>query len=89
VPELVDLGTQYLRTLRADVALLVVQLQLTDYALRVVGVGERRHALLHRAALGPAGEPLFLQVKEAERSVVQTYGGMPPAAAGHPRSRPR
>ena len=29
--------------------------------------------------LGPAGEPLFLQVKEAERSVIQTYGGIPAA----------
>ena len=29
---------------------------------------------------GPAGEPLFLQAKEAEPSVVQTYGRMPPAA---------
>ena len=79
VPELVDLGTQYLRTLRADVALLVVQLRLTDYALRVVGVGSVGTRCYIVLLLGPAGEPLFLQVKEAERSVVQTYGGMPPA----------
>ena len=29
--------------------------------------------------LGPAGEPLFLQVKEAEASVIQTFGGIPAA----------
>jgi uncharacterized protein (DUF2252 family) len=80
MPELVDLGTQYLKTLRADVAVLLAQLQPTDYALRVVGVGSVGTRCYIVLLLGPAGEPLFLQVKEAERSVVQTYGRIPPAA---------
>ena len=79
IPELADLGRQYLRTLRPDVALLLVQMRATDYALRVVGVGSVGTRCYIVLLLGPAGEPLFLQVKEAEQSVIQTYGGIAPA----------
>jgi uncharacterized protein (DUF2252 family) len=79
IPELVDMDLQYLRSLRADVALLVAQLRPTDYALRVVGVGSVGTRCYIVLLLGPAGEPLFLQVKEAEASVVQTFGGIPAA----------
>jgi uncharacterized protein (DUF2252 family) len=44
--------------------------------LRIVGVGSvgtRCHVAL---LLGPASEPLFLQVKEAPPSVLATYGGL-------------
>lgn len=77
--ELSELWTAYRSTLRADVAALSSQFRLTDYVLRVVGVGSvgtRSYVSLFQ---GPAGEPLFLQVKEAERSVIQTYGRIPPA----------
>lgn len=77
--ELSELWTAYRSTLRADVAVLSSQFRLADYVLRVVGVGSvgtRSYVSLFQ---GPAGEPLFLQVKEAERSVIQTYGRIPPA----------
>jgi uncharacterized protein (DUF2252 family) len=81
---------QYRNTLRADAALLLAQFTLVDYALRVVGVGSvgtRCYLLLF---IGPSGEPLFLQVKEAGPSVLERYGGhrcrlerLPPVDHGH------
>lgn len=82
---------QYRSTLRADVALLLSQFRVVDYILRIVGVGSvgtRCYVILLQ---GPAGEPLFLQAKEAPPSVLQTYGGqerilpdvIPPAVRGH------
>ena len=77
---------RYRGTLREDVAQLLAQFELVDYVLRVVGVGSvgtRCYVLL---LLGPAGEPLFLQAKEAQASVLTTYGGMPAVVAGHPHA---
>lgn len=68
---------RYLATLRADTALLLSQFTLTDYVLRVVGVGSvgtRCYVLLLQ---GPTGEPLFIQAKEAQHSVLVTHGGLP------------
>ena len=68
---------QYRGTLREDTALLLSQYRLVDYALRIVGVGSvgtRCWVLLFE---GPAGEPLFLQAKEAGESVLATYGRVP------------
>jgi uncharacterized protein (DUF2252 family) len=68
---------QYRSTLRADTALLLSQFTLVDYVLRVVGVGSvgtRCYVLLLQ---GPAGEPLFIQAKEAPASVIETYGRIP------------
>lgn len=73
-----DLWRQYRHTANVDVSVLLEQFDLVDVAMRVVGVGSvgtRCHILL---ALGPADEPLFLQVKEAAPSALVTYGGMPP-----------
>lgn len=72
-----ELIADYRLTARADVAFLLDQFELTDIAFRVVGVGSVGtlcYILLFR---GPAGEPLFLQVKEAMPSVLETYGGIP------------
>jgi uncharacterized protein (DUF2252 family) len=82
---------QYRHTLRADVALLLSQFTFKDYILRIVGVGSvgtRCYVLLFE---GPAGEPLFLQAKEAPASVLETYGkrtpslpeAIPPVNRGH------
>jgi len=79
VEELIPLFEAYREPLRADVRLLLSQFELVDFVLRVVGVGSvgtRCYILLLE---GPAGEPLVLQVKEASRSVLATYGGMPDA----------
>ncbi len=75
--EAVDTWTEYRHNARVDVAALLEQFELVDGALRIVGVGSvgtRCHILL---LIGPAGEPLVLQAKEAQRSVLVTHGGMP------------
>ncbi len=67
---------QYLRSVRGDIALLLSQFQLADVVLRVVGVGSVGTRCYIALLLGQAGEPLFLQVKEAMPSVLETHGGI-------------
>lgn len=79
-PEIMDFGAiddlvgRYRATLRPDTSLLLGQYRLVDYARQIVGVGSvgtRCWILLFE---GPDGEPLFLQAKEAGRSVLETHG---------------
>jgi uncharacterized protein (DUF2252 family) len=72
-----DMTEQYLRTARADIALLVSQFTLEDVVLRVVGVGSVGTHCYLALFEGPSRVPLFLQVKEALPSVLETYGGQP------------
>ena len=75
--DLRGLISQYQTTMRPDTALLLAQFTLADFILRVVGVGSvgtRCYVLL---LIGPTGEPLFLQAKEAPPSVLETYGREP------------
>jgi uncharacterized protein (DUF2252 family) len=72
-----DLVRDYIASVRTDVALLMSHFDLVDVAVRVVGVGSvgtRCYILLFA---GPSGEPLFLQVKEAQQSVLETHGRIP------------
>jgi uncharacterized protein (DUF2252 family) len=65
---------EYLTSVPADIAVVLSHFQLTDIALRVVGVGSvgtRSYLLI---LTGPDGTPLILQVKEANRSVLDEYG---------------
>jgi uncharacterized protein (DUF2252 family) len=65
---------EYLTGVPADIAVLLSHFQLTDIALRVVGVGSvgtRSYLLI---LTGPDGTPLVLQVKQANQSVLQEYG---------------
>jgi len=89
--ELSAVFDQYRQTLRADTAQLLSQFRMVDYVLRVVGVGSvgtRCYVILF---VGPNGEPLFLQAKEAAHSVLQTHGhiaqilpdGLPPNLHSH------
>ncbi|HYN66707.1 MAG TPA: DUF2252 domain-containing protein [Ornithinibacter sp.] len=67
---------QYRRTLNADRRHLIGQFRLLDVARKVVGVGSvgtRAWILLLEADGGQ--EPLFLQAKEAQRSVLADYCG--------------
>jgi uncharacterized protein (DUF2252 family) len=64
----------YRRTVRTDVALLLEQFRLVDVARRVVGVGSVGTRAVIALLLGPADEPLFLQMKEASTSVLESYG---------------
>jgi uncharacterized protein (DUF2252 family) len=70
-----SLLTQYRRTLTADRRHLLHQFALVDVARKVVGVGSvgtRAWILLLEA---DGSEPLFLQAKEAQRSVLADYCG--------------
>lgn len=69
----------YRETVRPDVALLLSKFRLVDYALRVVGVGSVGTRCFILLLAGPQDEVLFLQLKEAQRSVLETYGKIPPA----------
>ena len=71
------LTEQYLRTSRADVAFLMSQFSLEDVVLRVVGVGSVGTHCYLALFEGPSRVPLFLQVKEALPSVLESYGRQP------------
>jgi uncharacterized protein (DUF2252 family) len=69
---------RYLHTLPPDRATLLSQYRLVDMALRVVGVGSVGTRCLILLLLGPDDSPLFLQIKEATASVLETYGRIAP-----------
>jgi uncharacterized protein (DUF2252 family) len=80
VPETVEseveaLFERYRSTVPADIALLLSHFTLNDVAMRVVGVGSVGTRCYILILSGPAGEPLILQVKEAQPSVLQSFGG--------------
>jgi uncharacterized protein (DUF2252 family) len=72
-----DVFEQYYRTMRPDTALLLSQFRLVDFILRVVGVGSVGTRCFVLLFVGPAGEPLFLQAKEAPPSVLESHGREP------------
>ena len=72
-----DLFTQYFGTMRRDTALVLSQFRLVDFILRVVGVGSVGTRCFVLLFVGPAGEPLFLQAKEAPPSVLESHGREP------------
>lgn len=63
----------YLRTLDEDRRELLGQFALHDLAFKVAGVGEVGTRCLVLLAADPHGKPLFLQIKEARRSVVSQH----------------
>ena len=66
----------YVSTVPADVAVLLSHFRVTDLALRVVGVGSVGTRCYLAILTGPDGTPLVLQIKEANRSVLEEYGGI-------------
>lgn len=66
---------QYLTSVPADIAVVLSHFEVTDIALRVVGVGSVGTRSYLVILTGPRGTPLILQVKEANRSVLEEYGG--------------
>ena len=74
IEEVQRLFEQYCTTLRGDAAYLLTQFRLVDFVLRAVGVGSVGTRCYVVMLEGPAGAPLFLQVKEAPPSVLETYG---------------
>lgn len=80
--EVQDVLDRYLLTVRPDVALLLSKFRLADYALRVVGVGSVGTRCFILLLVGPGDEPLFLQLKEADPSVLEVWGGVPAQPLG-------
>src|SRR5271154_4341083 len=74
--QLGDLITKYRRTLEPDRRLLLDQYELTDVARKVVGVGSVGTRCWIILMLGrDHRDPLFLQVKEAQPSVLAPFAG--------------
>jgi len=71
---------RYKKTLRPDLSLMLSKYRVVDYALRIVGVGSVGTRCFIVLMLGPSDVPFFLQVKEAQQSVLETHGGIPPMA---------
>ncbi len=73
-PMIAGLIAAYRRTLREDAAELLGRYQIADLARKVVGVGSVGTRCWILLMLGSDGsDPLFLQVKEAERSVLSDF----------------
>jgi uncharacterized protein (DUF2252 family) len=72
-----QLFAQYCATVRSDTAYLLTQFKVVDYVLRAVGVGSVGTRCYVVMLEGPSRVPLFLQVKEAPPSVLETYGRRP------------
>jgi uncharacterized protein (DUF2252 family) len=74
--ELKDLVAQYRRTLQPDRRVLLEQYDFADMARKVVGVGRVGTRCWIVLMLGrDESDPLFLQVKEAEESVLARFAG--------------
>ncbi len=69
---------RYLETLRPDLSLVFSKFRMVDYALRIVGVGSVGTRCAIALMLGPSDFPLFLQFKEAQPSVLETWGRIKP-----------
>ena len=67
---------EYRETLPANVSLLTSQYEVVDVARRVVGVGSVGTRCFILALRGPLGDILILQLKEANQSVVEQFGGV-------------
>ncbi len=66
----------YRRTLQADRRQILESFELVDFARKVVGVGSVGTRSWIALLLGrDGGDPLFLQIKEAEASVLEPYVG--------------
>ncbi|MCW3463432.1 DUF2252 domain-containing protein [Chitinophaga nivalis] len=72
---------QYMRTLQDDRRFLVSQYEVIDVALKVVGVGSVGTRCLIALLMNNKDEPLFLQVKEARKSVLEAF--MHPSQYAH------
>jgi uncharacterized protein (DUF2252 family) len=71
-----ELIRSYRATLEFDRRILLEQFELTDFARKVVGVGSVGTRAWIALLLGRAGQdPLFLQMKEAEASVLEEFLG--------------
>jgi len=64
---------EYAKTLRDEYQQLLARFRMVDAAIKVVGVGSVGTRCLIVLMLGEHGDPLFLQLKEARRSVIERH----------------
>jgi uncharacterized protein (DUF2252 family) len=74
-PELEALYGSYLESLPDERRVLLEQFRFVDFARKVVGVGSVGTACYIALLLDDTGAPLFLQVKQASRSVIERANG--------------
>ncbi len=74
-----DLGRslfeQYLTTVSEDIGAVLACLRVQDVVVKVVGVGSVGTRCLLALLADPDGNPLFLQIKEADASVLEAWAG--------------
>ena len=70
---------RYGETLREEQRVLYARYRLRDVALKVVGVGSVGTLCAIALFTTADGAPLLLQIKEAQQSVLQRFGGITPA----------
>ncbi len=79
-----ELWHQYVASTQDNVRYLLHGFRVVDHVLRVVGVGSVGTRCYIVYLEGPGAAPLFLQVKEAQPSVLATYGGIAQVLPGVP-----
>jgi len=83
-----ELLASYRLTLPADTGELLARYELADIARKVVGVGSVGTRCWIVLMLAPDGtDPLFLQVKEAEQSVLAEFTGPAAVTSGRPANQ--
>ena len=70
-----DVLAQYRSTLTEDRRVLLDRYHLVDAAIKVVGIGSVGTLCMVALMMSIAGHPFFLQIKEANASVLETYAG--------------
>jgi uncharacterized protein (DUF2252 family) len=70
-----DVLVQYRSTLTEDRRVLLDRYHLVDAAIKVVGIGSVGTLCMVALMMSIAGHPFFLQIKEANASVLETYAG--------------
>jgi uncharacterized protein (DUF2252 family) len=78
-PLLHDVIAKYPASLESDRRALLERFELVDLASKVVGVGSVGTRCFVALLMSDVGDPLFLQVKEADRSAVAPYVARRPA----------
>lgn len=71
-----NIWESYLASTREDIHFLLSDFEFVDVVLRVVGVGSVGTRCFIVLLQDHNGNPLFLQVKEAQKSVLESYGGL-------------
>ena len=74
--EMLSVFHKYRKTLREDIRILLDHYRVVDVAMKVVGVGSvGTRCGIALLVSGDNDDPLFLQIKEARSSVLETYAG--------------